>query len=690
MDIVDIPETLDELTEDELSSLAESLAEAASSMSDDAASSDEGVTELERLAGEYERINSHLTERAQLAEERDARATAALSRFAKPTPDAAPDDAVEPDADDEPAAPAGKAPFPPKKAAADTEETDEFAAPNVPKDPDSKNASAPAQSGTDSASKGPVPSVKVNAEKMLTDVEDATELSTEDAVEASTDENEDAAPVVPAAEPVAELAIEDAPEAVELAVEEDDTTPVSDEATTADEADSKEMSVDNTAPAAVPTTEALNAAVDAAPSASLAPTFTSAPAVQDVPRPFSAIQADGRDIDVKDLSERIVDASRRMTNIPSGVFEYVTLAKGTHEYPKELTVGPNEMENFAVFESIKDQAMSLVASGGTCAPLTPSYDIFRLAEPQSPVENALPSVGATRGGIRYIVPPAFTQASGGVRVTTNAQDIAGYTTQTPAGTTLPKPCVSVVCPGVNDVFVDAVSQCVQFGNLNYRVFPEQVEAFMKDLAVVFAQTKEIKYLDAIDANSTSVNLTPDYGATRALTFALSQLTWAYRKRNHMSTTAVLDVYLPDSVLPLLKADMVNDWALGLNFLEASLDDVKRMVFTKLNINATFYYDYSTGDLPNMQQAQAAGSAVPFLASIRAYIFAPGTFVRLDGGTLDVGIVRDSALNGTNNLQIFAEEWIQVAKVGIESVRANITLCPSGTGPAAKTALICGS
>jgi len=695
-DRMDIPETLDELSDEDLVALAESIADAGTSLGPDAASSDEATAEIERLADEFDRINSELESRQALAEERAARTDAALSRFAPvkvPAPDETDGDGTPQGGDDDAditptdtAPPKAKNPFPPKKTAA-AAEAEEFMAPQVPADDKSHAPTAPGQAGTDPANSG-VHVPQADASKMtLMATDEVTELAagaeavtvTTVVVETDDDDDDDSDAGVPDGIPG-------------LSTESTEVLAADAAPTTADEADPKEMSVDEST-AVVPTTEALSAALESTAGAPTQVKFAMASATrrEAEPRPFSALQTeDGRDISTGELAERIVEARHRMGNVKEGTYELVSLARGTHEYPSDLQVSVNEMSNFAVFENIKSRAEGLVASGGTCAPLTPSYDIFRLAEPQSPVENALPSVGATRGGIRHIVPPVYTQASGGVAVTTNAQDIAGYTNQTPAGTTSPKPCVSVVCPGVNDVFVDAVSQCVQFGNLNYRVFPEQVESFMKDLAVVFAQVKETKYLDAINANSTAVNLTPDYGAARALTFALNELVWAYRKRNHMATDAVLDVYLPDSVLPLLKADMVNDLHLGLNFLNASIDDVKAEVFGKLNINAVFYYDYATGDLPNMQQAQGAGTVVPFLASVSAFIFAPGTFVRLDGGTLDVGIVRDSALNGTNNLQIFAEEWVQVAKVGLESVRANITLCPSGTGPSSKTGLVCAS
>jgi hypothetical protein len=40
--------------------------------------------------------------------------------------------------------------------------------------------------------------------------------------------------------------------------------------------------------------------------------------------------------------------------------------------------------------------------------------------------------------------------------------------------------------------------------------------------------------------------------------------------------------------------------------------------------------------------------------------------------------------------MFSEEWVQVCKVGIESVRLDIDLCPSGVGPDPVTGLACDS
>ena len=73
-----------------------------------------------------------------------------------------------------------------------------------------------------------------------------------------------------------------------------------------------------------------------------------------------------------------------------------------------------------------------------------------------------------------------------------------------------------------------------------------------------------------------------------------------------------------------------------------------------------------------------------------YLYAPGTFVRLDGGTLDVGLIRDSLLNRTNDLEIFAEEWTQVCKLGIESIKiTHQGLCPNGAAPEPDELIVCG-
>jgi hypothetical protein len=64
-----------------------------------------------------------------------------------------------------------------------------------------------------------------------------------------------------------------------------------------------------------------------------------------------------------------------------------------------------------------------------------------------------------------------------------------------------------------------------------------------------------------------------------------------------------------------------------------------------------------------------------------YLFSEGTFLFLDGGTLDLGIVRDSTLNGTNDYKLFIETFEGVAKVGVESLRVTSALAIKGSSSA---------
>jgi len=206
--------------------------------------------------------------------------------------------------------------------------------------------------------------------------------------------------------------------------------------------------------------------------------------------------------------------------------------------------------------------------------------------------------------------------------------------------------------------------------------------------VAFTQTKEVFYLDAIDGASTAVTATPAYGATRGVTQTILAAAANYRRRQHQPINATLTLMLPSWMVEFIKVDMVNDHSMGLGFLNAGEAEVNAWL-ASANLDVAWYYDSATGAGQAFADLQGAGAINPFPTSVVGYLFAPGTFVRLDGGTLDVGIVRDSTLNGTNDLQIFSEQWIQVCQVGLESLRLEITLCPDGTGPEPVTPLVCG-
>ena len=574
-DRITVPEDLSELNDEALVELGQSIQEAAAGI--DPESSEDSLTEVERLVAEFDRVNDELTAREQLAAERAERGKVALERLGLVDDETAGDDAGE-------------------------------------------------------------------------------ELEVEDVADAAT--TDDAETLEVEAEVVEELAAEDieieAPEAEVL-------VPEIVEAAAAKTRRQVVSSLKRSRPiyAEPRKAEPRGAAMMAAQS-------------------MGAI-SEGQALDAAALAQAITKKRHGIGNVPSGTFEKVTMGSSVAEFG--TTLGGGAEENFSsLAKVVGDHAAAraartaVVASGGNCAPLEANYDFFRLAESMSPVEDCLPVVQAPRGGIRYIQPTDFRDAAGGVRVTTEAEDAAGYPP------TAPKPCVAVVCPPEQECRVDAVSQCVRFGNLNHRVFPEQVESFLEDLAVIFTETKEIFYLDAIEAGSTAVT-TPagPYGAVRTLADQILRAAANYRRRNHMDPDAVLQLMLPSWVVEFLKVDAINDNSLGLSWLDADMDAIATF-FAQANLDVCYYYDSATGAGQAFNEAQAAGPLNAWPTSVVSYLFAPGTFVRLDGGTLDVGLIRDSSLNGTNDLEIFSEQWVQVCQVGLESLRIEHDLCPNGAAP----------
>jgi hypothetical protein len=80
-------------------------------------------------------------------------------------------------------------------------------------------------------------------------------------------------------------------------------------------------------------------------------------------------------------------------------------------------------------------------------------------------------------------------------------------------------------------------------------------------------------------------------------------------------------------------------------------------------------------------SQGASALLEFPDSFVWYLFAEGTFLFLDGGTLDLGIIRDSSLVGTNDYKMFTETFENVAKVGIEALKITSTISINGVAAA---------
>jgi hypothetical protein len=501
----------------------------------------------------------------------------------------------------------------------------------------------------------------------------AEELADRKAAEEATPapSEEDLAAAAAAADALVDEATpaEAAPAEAELAVEEAAPVETAPEAPAAEDIVPEALAPEAVAAAADITPASVETDLEVAAGPLTAP--ASITAGGDIP----SVTAGSPLADMKAVSNAFVarrSAFRGLSKEGDG--EQVVVASIRADYPEERKLHSGELERN--MEKIEDAAGSdaLVASGGLCAPLEPYYGIQVISQAARPVRDALPKFGADRGGVRFLPPPVLSDVNDAIGVTTAAQDVGPYGDT--EGDTPFKPCLHVVCGVEEEVTVSAIHRCLTFGNFAARTYPEQVEAWLALAIAAHARRAETLILDAIDAASIQTTAAASYSAVRSLLPQIDQAVAAYRSRNRTAVGLKLRILLPEWSKSLIRADLARSFQ-GNDLDPLGVSDAQIGAwFTARDVVPSFYLDTATG-AGQVFGAQGAGVLTAFPSTVVWYLFVEGSFVFLDGGTLDLGLVRDSTLNRTNDYQIFAETFEAVAFFGIESVKVTSTVCPNG-------------
>lgn len=322
---------------------------------------------------------------------------------------------------------------------------------------------------------------------------------------------------------------------------------------------------------------------------------------------------------------------------------------------------------------------ALVAAGGLCAPVEARYDLTVIATADRPVRDALERFNAARGGVRYITPPTLAGVASGVAVWTAAND---------ANPTAPatKPCVTITCGAEQTAIIDAITLCIKVGNFSRMTFPEQFAAWYQLGLAAHARVAEQHLLDGIYAASVHVTQAAELGAVRDVIGTYVRAAAEYRNRQRMAAdatlTALLPAWLPDAMAGDLLKQMPGDDEIG-----TARSEIVGW-FRQYNIEPSFYLDERTSG-GQIYAAQGAGALLGYKGTVDGYLFHPGAFMFLDGGTLDLGVdIRDSALNSTNDVKAFMETFENVAFNGIQSLNIVNTICVNGASAGTQTPTVC--
>jgi chemotaxis protein histidine kinase CheA len=503
------------------------------------------------------------------------------------------------------------------------------------------------------------PATEVAAEAAPVTEVAATEVQAEEAApaefaaeEAKVEAVAEEAPAVTAAAdeaPVAEAVAEAAPEA------EASTTTTE----TAQVIEQKEQEAPVTAAVSSEETSNIEVPADRRPVAQVSAAAVAITAGADIPG-YSAGS------EVKDMTEVAGLMAKRLhgfRNVNGGNGEQHIVASFSTSFPEERTLTNDAESNWAKIQAVTSPE-ALVASGGHVAPFEVKYDIFGIGTTARPVRDCLPKFQANRGGIRFVTPPVLSSYANAVGVWTNAVD-------TNPGTDT-KLSLTVAAAAETTVATDAVTLQMQFGNLATRAYPELIARHNELGLIQHAREAEQNLMSKISTASTAVTTTSLIGFGRDFLVQMGRAAAAYRSRHRLETDAPLRAIIPGWVKDAMAADLTLAMP-GDNTLNvyAEIDGYA----AARGINLCVSLD------GNVFSAQSSGALNEFADSFVWYLFAEGSFLFLDGGTLDLGIVRDSTLVGTNDYKMFVETFEGVAFVGVESLAITSTISINGVAAA---------
>lgn len=384
----------------------------------------------------------------------------------------------------------------------------------------------------------------------------------------------------------------------------------------------------------------------------------------------------GMELDTNEKIAKVFDhALRASKGTHSGArFEMPLMSVGVSDPVEQFgaarTLGRDAQTNEQKIMAVTSRE-ALRGTGGICAPAPQRYDLPTIGTNVRPVKAVFAGFGVPHGGIRLLPPPILSDVAAGIGVWTNANDID-------PGSDGPevKPCVVLDCPDEVETLVAAITQCMTVGNFRNRFFPEQIRAWLDLLSVQSAKIAETRLIQKLGDLSTQVSVSQVLGTTRTILAALDRAGATLRNAHRLDPDAPLRFLGPE----WLKDNMITDLsreAPGARAERLATSDANiQSWFASRQINAGWFLDGEAGQTFGVQ---GNGLLLPWPSHVVCYLYIEGSWLHLDGGEENFGIVRDSVLNGTNDFQMFSEFFEESAFHGTPgtSYRLDIDICPSG-------------
>lgn len=378
-------------------------------------------------------------------------------------------------------------------------------------------------------------------------------------------------------------------------------------------------------------------------------------------------------------------------------------------------------------------AEALLAAGGWCTPSVNSYDLLALDGQTGLLD--VPSVGIERGGINIPSYIGIDAANGALWTWSEDQDelgtlvisdldvasnVATFSTTVPhllvvgdminvqtntaadgphvitgitdadtatfdgtglgtitnaTGTALrTKGCMRIACPTWTEYRLGAYGLCIEHGNLMDRSFPELTRRYVQ-LAMNahmhrVSAVNIAKIASSPNADSVTQAAVPTDSFGRLMNAVELQIA-DYRSQYKVSDNVAMEVLMPTWTREMLRSDLSMRAGVDLlNVTDAQID----AAFATRNARPQFLEDYK----PLFGLTTPATAATAWPVSTEFITYPTGDFVEGNGGQIDLGVVRDSRLNATNDFTAaWTEDFRLLARRGPKARKVTVALATTG-------------
>lgn len=235
------------------------------------------------------------------------------------------------------------------------------------------------------------------------------------------------------------------------------------------------------------------------------------------------------------------------------------VAHVAYEYPESRKLTRDAAANYHKMEALTSP-QALVAAGGLCSPLTPSYDVEVIGTSSRPIrDQAMVAVQVERGGLSFRPPISAGAAVNGAGAWTLEDDEAASVVN---DTGPVKTCYEVDCPGMEEEFIEAIYLCLEFSNLTTQFDPETTAANLRAGDIAHARFADNRLFSKMAAQSKALSGARVIGAVRDILGNLDRSTTYLRGKHRIEESMPLTWLAPFWVKALMRADLARQMAAG--------------------------------------------------------------------------------------------------------------------------------